>query len=182
MNILRATSRLLSKSHIQFNALPSIRGAIYLDEHWMPGPYPKTEAERLAAAKKYNLLPEEYQAYDPEKWEFAYGDYPQLPNICYHDCDPYYAWDYPALGKDYGAVWHVNSELYGNFGLTLNRENHIPFSEVFWTYVIAISTVFYVMYLIEYKYECITMYKPMHRIHPGEVYYHYPSSNLKVYE
>lgn len=30
---------------------------------YKPAPYPKNEAERIAAAKKYNMLPEEYQPY-----------------------------------------------------------------------------------------------------------------------
>lgn len=29
----------------------------------MPAPYPETEEERRAAAKKYGLLPEEYKPY-----------------------------------------------------------------------------------------------------------------------
>lgn len=31
--------------------------------HFKPGPYPLTEAERVAAANKYNMLPEEYVPY-----------------------------------------------------------------------------------------------------------------------
>ncbi|CAG2163376.1 unnamed protein product [Oppiella nova] len=43
---------------------------------WKPGQYPKTQEEREAAAKKYNLIPEDYEPY-PEG--SGYGDYPKLP-------------------------------------------------------------------------------------------------------
>lgn len=38
------------------------------NKHWKAGPYPKTEEERIAAAKKYNLLPEEYEPYEDDGW------------------------------------------------------------------------------------------------------------------
>jgi len=34
------------------------------NKDWKPGPYPKTPAEREAAAKKYGLRPEDYDAYE----------------------------------------------------------------------------------------------------------------------
>lgn len=33
------------------------------NKDWKPGPYPETEEERKAAAKKYGLLPEDYKPY-----------------------------------------------------------------------------------------------------------------------
>lgn len=46
---------------------------------WKPGPYPKTKEEREAAAKKYGLLPEEYEPYPDDG--SGYGDYPNLPIV-----------------------------------------------------------------------------------------------------
>ncbi|XKL65485.1 hypothetical protein PGB90_008905 [Kerria lacca] len=142
MNLIRCTSRLLRTSKLQYKPILPVRGAIYLDKDWQPGPYPKTEAERLAAAKKYNLLPEEYEAYDPEKWEFSYGDYPLLPNICQDDKDPYYAWDYPAWKYNYGEVIHVNEELYQFDRLTLRPVTDIPFKEVVLVYFLALGFIY----------------------------------------
>src|SRR5260370_42005496 len=43
---------------------------------WMPGPLPKTPEERAIAARRYNLIPEDYDTYPEEE---AWGDYPKLP-------------------------------------------------------------------------------------------------------
>merc|ERR1711981_1508257 len=41
---------------------------------WKPGPYPETEEERLAAAKKYGLIPEDYEPYPNDgQWNEAIG-------------------------------------------------------------------------------------------------------------
>lgn len=36
------------------------------NKDFKPAPYPETEEERRAAAKKYGLLPEEYKPYPPD--------------------------------------------------------------------------------------------------------------------
>ena len=44
---------------------------------WKPGPYPETEDERRAAAKKYGMI---YEDYKPSNEPDAMmGDYPMLP-------------------------------------------------------------------------------------------------------
>ena len=46
---------------------------------WKPAPYADTEEKRLAAAKKYGMLPEDYQQYDPvTEADVMAGDYPKL--------------------------------------------------------------------------------------------------------
>ncbi|XP_023017233.2 NADH:ubiquinone oxidoreductase subunit ASHI [Leptinotarsa decemlineata] len=81
--------------------------------HWnkdyKPGPYPKTEAERLAAAKKYNLLPEEYEPY-PDDGQ-GLGDYPKLPMISVDAKDPFYPWDYPELKRNFNEPVHAEYDL-----------------------------------------------------------------------
>lgn len=52
-------SFILSKNCL-YNSLNFISDWNYL---FKPGPYPDTEEKRLAAAKKYGLLPEEYKPY-----------------------------------------------------------------------------------------------------------------------
>uniref|UniRef100_A0A914CQ98 Uncharacterized protein n=1 Tax=Acrobeloides nanus TaxID=290746 RepID=A0A914CQ98_9BILA len=43
-----------------------------------PGPYPKTEEERRAAAIKYGLRPEDYKPLDQSDYLRSSGDYPNL--------------------------------------------------------------------------------------------------------
>ena len=77
----------------------------------MAGPYPKTEKERLAAAKKYGLLPHEYEPYPDDG--YGAGDYPKLPDIGADSRDPYYPWDIPELRKNYAEPWHYESDILG---------------------------------------------------------------------
>ncbi|XP_034233937.1 NADH dehydrogenase [ubiquinone] 1 beta subcomplex subunit 8, mitochondrial [Thrips palmi] len=85
-------------------------GIQYMDD-FIPGPYPKTEKERLAAAKKYGLLPHEYKPVADDGW--GKGDYPHLPDIGADSKDPNYPWDYPEFRINYGEPLHHNFEIYG---------------------------------------------------------------------
>lgn len=68
----------------------------------MPGEYPKNKEERLKAAKKYNLHPDEYVPYPKEdEMGMHRGDYPNLPLIGHAGKDPYYPWDMPADRRNY---------------------------------------------------------------------------------
>lgn len=60
--------------------------AWYIDQK--PGPFPVTEEEKIAAAKKYNMLREEYEPYP----DGTYGDYPKLPIQSINERDVYYPW------------------------------------------------------------------------------------------
>ncbi len=66
-------------------ALPSVvlrRHAGHWNYEWSPGPYPRTKEERLAAAKKYNLQPEDYEPYPEDGFlGMGLGDYPNLPRV-----------------------------------------------------------------------------------------------------
>lgn len=74
--------------------------ASYWVEDDMPKPYPKTQKERLEAAKRYGLLPHEYEPYPDDG--MGKGDYPHLPDIGADSKDPNYPWDYPEYRKNYG--------------------------------------------------------------------------------
>jgi len=64
------------------------------NKDYKPAPYPQTEKERLAAAKKYYLLPEEYKPYADDG--LGYGDYPKVGGgLGVEAKDTYYPWDYP---------------------------------------------------------------------------------------
>lgn len=68
------------------------------NKDWKPGPYPRTEEERKAAALKYGLEPSEYQPYPDDGT--GHGDYPMLPERSAESKDPYYTWDFPELKKN----------------------------------------------------------------------------------
>lgn len=73
------------------------------------GPYPKTKEERERAAKKYNLLPEDYEPFDElEGW----GDYPNLPAIGGFNRDPYDDFDDVLNNRFYGEPYHMHADLY----------------------------------------------------------------------
>ncbi|KAL3316035.1 NADH dehydrogenase 1 beta subcomplex subunit 8 ndufb8 [Cichlidogyrus casuarinus] len=71
---------------------------------WKPAPYPLTEEERLAAAKKYNLLPEDYKPY--KKDQGPAGDYPHLEAINFKYRDPFEHYDYYPLKMNYNEPAH----------------------------------------------------------------------------
>ncbi|KAL7856556.1 hypothetical protein SRHO_G00154550 [Serrasalmus rhombeus] len=61
-----------------YGLMVASRAASGVSKDVLPGPYPKTPEERAAAAKKYNMMLEDYQPY-PDDGR-GYGDYPMLPN------------------------------------------------------------------------------------------------------
>ncbi|XP_050586819.1 NADH dehydrogenase [ubiquinone] 1 beta subcomplex subunit 8, mitochondrial [Bombus affinis] len=69
---------------------------------YLPGPYPRTEEEWIAAAEKYNMHIDEYKAYAPEKGSLV--DYPNLPLISAEAKDPYYPWDHIGPKTCYGET------------------------------------------------------------------------------
>lgn len=181
MNLMRVTSKLLRMSPARVKWLPVARGAVYLDQDWMPGPYPKTEAERLAAAKKYNLLPEEYEPYDPDQWELHWGDYPHLPNICFWDKNTEYAWDYQCHHHNYGEVWHAYGNTYTHFMPAINHKDEFSIKTVFSVYFVVLGTIS-LMTLGFLRYDRILKVKPPQSPYfDEEVHYHYPNSKLSVY-
>ncbi|XP_075072708.1 NADH dehydrogenase [ubiquinone] 1 beta subcomplex subunit 8, mitochondrial [Mixophyes fleayi] len=82
----------------------SVRAASDLPKDLLPGPYPKTEQERAAAAKKYNMLLEDYKPYPDDG--MGYGDYPMLPDKSQEERDPWYAWDYAVHRRNFGEPMH----------------------------------------------------------------------------
>ena len=68
---------------------------------------PKTETERIAAARKYNLIPEDYEVHDEST---GFGDYPKLPPVGMDARDPYEDLDYHYYRRNYGET--VRRSLY----------------------------------------------------------------------
>lgn len=76
------------------------------NKDWKPGPYPKTDEERIAAAKKYGLLPQDYEPYPDDGAGF--GDYPKLPVISNDQKDPNGNWDDPDIRRNFGEPVSVS--------------------------------------------------------------------------
>ena len=83
---------------------------------WKPGPPPKTEEEKVAAARKYNLIPEDYECYPETE---GYGDYPKLPPVGYDARDPYEDLDYYYHRRNYGETLHIDYDA-------MTGERHDP--------------------------------------------------------
>jgi NADH dehydrogenase (ubiquinone) 1 beta subcomplex subunit 8 len=73
-----------------------------------PGPYPKTEAERVAAAKKYNMKPEDYKPFPDDGT--GYGDYPDLPKISVDMKSTWEEYDDMGMRRNFGEPVIVTQE------------------------------------------------------------------------
>lgn len=96
------------------------------NKDFKPGPFPQTEEERRAAAKKYGLLPEDYKTYREDGkysianvlfqmnillksvWFFlffffldTYGDYPRLEEKPFEQKDINYPYDHPEFRRNF---------------------------------------------------------------------------------
>lgn len=99
-----------------------IRSASHWNKDWKPGPYPKTQAEREAAAKKYGMSIEEYEPYPDDGTGF--GDYPKLPDISIERKDINYPYDYPEAKRNFNEPMHVHIDMYSE-----DRHNNCKFCQ-----------------------------------------------------
>jgi NADH dehydrogenase (ubiquinone) 1 beta subcomplex subunit 8 len=97
----------------------------HFNRDFMPGPYPKTEEERRAAAKKYGMMPEEYEPYPDDGNGF--GDYPKLPDISGESKDPFYNWDFPENKRNFGEPIHVHADNFGEDRWDISKKFQIPY-------------------------------------------------------
>jgi NADH dehydrogenase (ubiquinone) 1 beta subcomplex subunit 8 len=87
-----------------------IRTCSHWNKDWKPGPYPTTQAEREAAAKKYGIPIEQYEPYPDDGSGF--GDYPKLPDISADRKDPFIPYDYPEAKRNFNEPFHVHTDFY----------------------------------------------------------------------
>ncbi|KAG0725248.1 NADH dehydrogenase [ubiquinone] 1 beta subcomplex subunit 8, mitochondrial [Chionoecetes opilio] len=92
------------------------RSAGHWNKDWKPAPYPVTPEERLAAARKYGLRPDEYRPIPDDG--LGAGDYPDVPLVSAESRDPYYPWDHPEHRRDFMEPIHEDFDAHG-----LDREN-----------------------------------------------------------
>lgn len=102
----RAAGKLTNKSSL--GCVVSVRN--HWNKDFKPAPFPQTQKEREAAAKKYGIPVEEYQPYPDDG--LGFGDYPKLKDQSIELRDPYYAWDYPEHKRNFGEPLHAEHDLY----------------------------------------------------------------------
>lgn len=106
----RASRLLVSKSTFAARSLAtsSQKLAAHDDPLLHVGPWPKTKEERERAARKYNLIPEDYEPYDEME---ARGDYPKLPEVGQFNRDHYEDLDDRTDMRNHGEPLQLNYDL-----------------------------------------------------------------------
>ncbi|KAK9500515.1 hypothetical protein O3M35_001765 [Rhynocoris fuscipes] len=108
MSILK-TNLIYNVAKRSLSISPSLNA--FWNKDWGPAKLPQTKEEKLAAAKKYNLLPQEYDNI-PDDGHGA-GDYPNFKPYSTESRDPFYPWDFPEYRRNFGEAMHEDSHLYG---------------------------------------------------------------------
>ncbi|XP_055309412.1 NADH dehydrogenase [ubiquinone] 1 beta subcomplex subunit 8, mitochondrial [Sitodiplosis mosellana] len=104
-----------------------VRNAGGWNKDFKPAPYPETEEERRAAAKKYGLLPEEYKPYPPD---LPYGDYPHLEDKPIEQKDVYYPYDHPEYRRNFQEPVHAEIDFYDETRAGLPGPLRVPIWEM----------------------------------------------------
>lgn len=111
MATLQKFSRFAVKLNSKSVLVTAVRCA---GSHWnkdfKPAPFPHTQAEREAAAKKYGIPIEEYKPYPDDG--LGYGDYPHLKDESVEARDPNYPYDYPEFKRNFQEPIHAEIDLY----------------------------------------------------------------------
>ncbi|CAN7993501.1 unnamed protein product [Ixodes pacificus] len=116
---------------LNFPLAAATRTAHYWNKDWKPGPYPQTPEERAAAAKKYGMLPEDYEPF-PDNHDTSRGDYPNLPDVTATERDPEESYDFPYLRRNYGEPMHLYAEA-----MTLERMDNSRMKVPLWKQLIS---------------------------------------------
>ncbi|KAL5275079.1 NDUFB8 family protein [Megaselia abdita] len=107
-NLMRSV---LTKRIIQNPLLQYIAVRNHWNKDFKPAKYPETEQEKLAAAKKYYLLPEEYKPYANDG--LGQGDYPKLDDgLGVENKDSYYPYDFPEHKRNFNEPLSADYNLY----------------------------------------------------------------------
>lgn len=109
LNTLRKNTRLFQAAKLS-STTKALAGHSSIDPRLLlVGPYPKTKEEREFAARKYNLIPEDYEPYDEGE---RFGDYPQVPLYSLKDDDLYVDYDDVLDRHIYGLPYSKDYDLY----------------------------------------------------------------------
>uniref|UniRef100_A0A646QFF0 NADH-1b8 n=1 Tax=Hemiscolopendra marginata TaxID=943146 RepID=A0A646QFF0_9MYRI len=140
-------------------ACSAVRHA-HWNRDWKPGPYPQTPEERAAAAKKYGLLPEDYEPFPEDE---GYGDYPNLPMVSAEAKDPFAVWDHAAHKRNFGEPLHIHADMLGEDRYNASFRPQVPYHIQVLTLIGVISGCAVLFYLGE-------IFKIHHSMMPKQLY------------
>ncbi|KAI1301226.1 NADH dehydrogenase [ubiquinone] 1 beta subcomplex subunit 8, mitochondrial [Halotydeus destructor] len=136
---------------------------------WKPGPPPTTKEEREAAAKKYNLIPEDYDVYHPSE---GYGDYPKLTPVGQDARDPYDDFDMHYRRRNYGEMLNLDYDLYTSERHDPNIKLKYKPWQMFAGFFGFIGTIFALHSLCHYfDIRIVQPMKPKQFPGPGKIHY-----------
>ncbi|KAF5275885.1 hypothetical protein FQR65_LT04124 [Abscondita terminalis] len=96
--------------------------------HWnkdyKPGHVPRTEEEINLAAKKYGLLPSEYDTFKDDG--LGYGDYPKIPTVSADARDPFYPWDIPDTKRNFKEIINAEEDMYAEHRYDITTRHRVP--------------------------------------------------------
>ncbi|XP_071444372.1 NADH dehydrogenase [ubiquinone] 1 beta subcomplex subunit 8, mitochondrial [Hetaerina americana] len=153
-------------------AAQSVRN--HWNKDWKPAPYPKTAEEREAAAKKYGLLPSEYQPYPDDG--IGHGDYPLLPPNSAESRDPYHPWDLPDLKKNFHEVLQADADMYGEDRIDASSTPH-PSAKSQWAAFLGVMGGLLGLYLLLDDYKLFRPVLPKSYPSDGKTHYTFEPAN-----
>ncbi|XP_071941794.1 NADH dehydrogenase [ubiquinone] 1 beta subcomplex subunit 8, mitochondrial-like [Antedon mediterranea] len=117
----------------------------------MPKLYPKTEADRIAAAKKYNIRLEDYEPYADDG--IGWGDYPKFDKVHQDSRNPHADWDFPEERRNFGDVLHIEEDFLKRY--TPNTTKTMKYSRkqqagMFFGFLGIILFIYYLGYLFKW--------------------------------
>ncbi|ODN05879.1 NADH dehydrogenase [ubiquinone] 1 beta subcomplex subunit 8, mitochondrial [Orchesella cincta] len=112
--------------HARAISSSAVNSAGYWNKDWRPADDPPaTEEAKRAAAKKYGMIPEDYETYKNDGT--GYGDYPKLPIVSAESRDPHALYDFPELKRNFGEPLHVDADMYGEDRWDRSKRLRIPY-------------------------------------------------------
>ncbi|KAF6203773.1 hypothetical protein GE061_002108 [Apolygus lucorum] len=141
----------------------------YWNKDWKPGPYPRTEEERVAAAKKYGLMKEEYIPI-PDDGDGA-GDYPQFKPYSVQGRDPHYPWDFPEYRRNFNETMHENFNMYTEEKWNVEMKPRWPMRYMLAAFLTVMGGTYYLATIG--KYSAFLPVMPKHLPAPGVTHYKY---------
>jgi NADH dehydrogenase (ubiquinone) 1 beta subcomplex subunit 8 len=164
-------SRFVSGSLLSKNVAPKsqmARTMAYWNKDWKPGPYPRTEKERIAAAKKYGMRPEDYQPYPDDG--MGYGDYPMLPRVSAEAKDPYACWDVPSIKRNFGEPMNVDADAITEERWSPDIKYRYSFGQMLLSFFGVMGGAIF-LYILAEPYPVFQPVMPKHYARDGKTHY-----------
>ncbi|XP_002736413.1 NADH dehydrogenase [ubiquinone] 1 beta subcomplex subunit 8, mitochondrial-like [Saccoglossus kowalevskii] len=142
--LCRAVSKLRPALLVNRGAVALQTGNRMLSKDEMPGPYPRTPAERARAAKKYNMRVEDYEPYPDDGT--GWGDYPKLSSNHVSSRSNWDDWDFPEIRRNYGDVYHIDEDIMWRNRPFWDKQTNPPFKIMaaqLFGFLTAIGVLFY---------------------------------------